>query len=270
MPPGKEGKIELKVEHTDGYAGEVAKAATVMTNDPKFANFTLTLRARFISDASAAAGSAAPPTAPKRGTVFVEPTDRIITSVLTGNATNTNLYVVNTEAKPVHIKSVEAGGTTFTAAMTPIQDGQRYEIAVKSAANLKPGTYHQTLRVLTDSTATPEIPVQLTLTVYARIFSSPTAIIMPPLPIGAELGTITWPAITIRKVQASGLELKRVSTSLAFLDLTTETQKAGEVYQIHIKINDKVKAGDFKGTIRVETNDADMPVIEVPVQVSFK
>jgi len=267
VPPGKEGKIELKVEHTDGYAGEVAKTATVTTNDPKFANFTLTLQARFISDAPA---MPAPATVPKRGTVFVEPTDRIITSVLSGNATSSNLYVVNTEAKPVHIKSVEAGGTTFTATMTPIQDGQRYEVAIKSAANLKPGTYQQTLRVLTDSTATPVIPVQLTLTVYARIFSSPTAIIMPTLPIGAELGTITWPAITIRKVQSSGLELKRVSTSLAFLDLKTETQKAGEVYQIHININDKVKAGEFKGTIRIETNDADMPVIEVPVQVSFK
>jgi len=257
------------VEHTDGYAGEVAKAATVMTNDPKYANFSLTLRARFISDAPAVPN--APASAPKRSSVFVEPTDRIITSVLAGNATNTSLYVVNTEAKPVHVKSVDAGGTSFTATLAPIQDGQRYEVAVKSAANLKPGTYHQTLHVLTDSTTTPEIPVQLTLTVYPRLFASPTAIIMPVLPIGAELSTIAWPAITVRKVQATGLEIKRVSTSLAFLDLTTEAQKAGEVYQVHIKINnDKVKAGEFKGTIRIETNDADLPVIEVPVQVSFK
>jgi hypothetical protein len=259
----------LKVEHTDGYAGEVAKAATVMTNDPKYTNFTLTLRARFISDAPPVPN--APTAPPKRSSVFVEPTDRIITSVLAGNTTSSSLYVVNTEAKPVHVKSVEAGGTTFTASLAPIQDGQRYEIAVKSAANLKPGTYHQTLHVVTDSTTTPEIPVQMTLTVYPRIFASPTAIIMPTLPLGAELSTIAWPAITVRKVQASGLVIKRVSTSLAFLDLTTEPQKAGEVYEIHVKINnDKVKAGEFKGTIRIETNDADMPVIEVPVQVSFK
>lgn len=257
------------VEHTDGYAGEVAKAATVMTNDPKFANFTLTLRARFISDAPAVPNAPASP--PKRSSVFVEPTDRLITSVLAGNATNTSLYVVNTEPKPVHVKSVEAGGTSFTASLAPIQDGQRYEIAVKSAAALKPGTYHQVLHVLTDSATTPDIPVQLTLTVYPRLFASPTAIIMPVLPINAELSTIAWPAITVRKVQAGGLEIKRVSTSLAFLDLTTEAQKAGEVYQVHIKINnDKVKAGEFKGTIRIETNDADLPVIEVPVQVSFK
>jgi hypothetical protein len=256
------------VEHTDGYAGDMAKAATVMTNDPKYANFSLTLRAHFISDAPAAPTAAAAP--PKRSTVYVEPTDRIINSVLVGEATSSSIYVVNTETKPVHVKSVEAGGTTFTATVAPVQDGQRYEIAYKTATNLKPGTYHQTLRVLTDSATTPEVPVQLTLTVYPRIFASPTAIIMPQLPIGAELSTISWPAITIRKVRASGLEVKRVSTSLAFLDLTTETKKAGEFYEVHIKINDKVKAGEFKGTIRIETNEADMPVIEIPVQVSFK
>lgn len=269
MPPGKEGKIELAVEHTQGYGGEVAKVATVQTNDPKFANFTLTLRARFLLEAQPVAGAPAPVT--RRGPVFIEPTDQLITSVLVGNQTNTSLYMVNKEDPPVHIKSVDAGGKDFTATLVPIQDGRRYEIQVRSAPNLKPGTYHQTLKVMTDSAATPELPVQLILTVYPRVFTSPTAIMMPPLPINAELAAITWPSITVRKVQASGLEIKRVSSSLAFLNLTTETQKAGELYQIHIKINsDKVKAGDFKGTIRIDTNDPDMPVIEIPVQVNFK
>jgi hypothetical protein len=191
------------VEHTDGYAGDMAKAATVMTNDPKYANFSLTLRAHFISNAPPTPTAAAVP--PKRRTVVVEPTDSIMTSVLVGEATSSRLYVVNTESTPVHVKSVEAGGTTFAATVAPVQDGQRYEIAVKSATNLKAGTYHQTLRVLTDSATTPEVPVQLTLTVYPRIFASPTAIIMPVLPIGAELSTIAWPAITVRRVRSSGL-----------------------------------------------------------------
>ena len=269
MPPGKEGKIELMVEHTDGYAGEVAKSASVQTNDPKFANFTLTMRARFVSEAGATATDA--PLANKRGPVFIEPTDQLITSLLVGNTTNTSLYLVNKEAAPVHVKSVDAGGKNFTATLVPIQDGRRYEIQVQSAAGLKPGNYRQTLKVMTDNATVPEVPVQLNLTVYPRIFASPTSIIMPQLPINAELTAITWPSITVRKVQASGLEIKRVSSSLAFLTLTTETQKAGEAYQIRIKINaDKVKAGDFKGTIRIETNDADMPVIEVPVQVTIK
>src|SRR5438132_237908 len=78
------------------------------------------------------------PLSSKRGPVFIEPTDQLITSVLVGNTTNTSLYLVNKEAAPVHVKSVDAGGKNFTATLVPIQDGRRYEIQVQSAAGLKP------------------------------------------------------------------------------------------------------------------------------------
>lgn len=270
VPPGKEGKIELAVEHTKGYAGEVAKAATVTTNDAKYGSFTLTLRARFISEIGATP-PISPALAAKNGPLKVEPTDRWDTSILVGNTTTSNLYVINRDAALINVKALDPGGPNFSATLTPIQEGRRYEIKVTTAPNLKPGTYHQTMKVVTDNAATPVIPVQLNLTVYPRIFAAPAAIVMPVLPIGTDLATITWPTITVRKVQATGLEIKRVSTSLAFLDLTTETQKAGEVYQIHIKINNaKAKAGEFKGTVRIDINDKDIPFLEVPVQVSFK
>ena len=32
----------------------------------------------------------------------------------------------------------------------------------------------------------------------------------------------------------------------------------------------KIKPGEFKGKIRIETNDPDVPLVEVPVQVAFK
>ena len=48
IAPGKSGAINLAIEHTESYAGEIAKTATVVTNDPKNNNFTLTLRANFV------------------------------------------------------------------------------------------------------------------------------------------------------------------------------------------------------------------------------
>ena len=60
MPPGQEGKIELVIEHTDTYSGEIVKSARVSTNDPKNARFYLTLRAKFKVEASPAAPLAPP------------------------------------------------------------------------------------------------------------------------------------------------------------------------------------------------------------------
>ncbi len=47
IAPGKVGSITLEVAKTDGYKGEIAKTASVTTNDPDHQTFTLTLRASF-------------------------------------------------------------------------------------------------------------------------------------------------------------------------------------------------------------------------------
>lgn len=271
MPPGKEGKIEIAVEHTDGYQGEVAKSAAVTTNDPKFPNFNLILRARFMMVPQPGTnGPVLSPTGKMAGAFIVEPTDRWISSVLVGNTATSTLYLINNDPKPIHVKKIEAGGTDFTARLQPIQDGRRYEIVVSTNPALKPGQYHQKLRILTDSATMPEVPVQLDLTVFPRVFAMPTSIIMPTLPINADLSAINWPMINVRKVQATGLKIKSYTTTLPFLKLDLLTEKEGEFYQIRLTIDSsKIKPGDFKGKVRIETNDLSVPLIEVPIQGSF-
>lgn len=269
MPPGQEGRIELAVEHTDGYSGEVAKAASVSTNDPKNANFSLTLRARFKLEPVPTAPVVAPL---NPNPVFkVEPGDRWITSTLTGSSSSNTMYLYNPQAGPIHAKSVVPGGTDFTATIQPVQDGKRYQLNVSSNPALKPGHYLQTLKVLTDSTIQPEVSIELDLTVYPKVFASPNSILMPPLPATPDVAAITWPAIYIRKVREQGLKVKSYSTTLPFLKLEMTTETEGQVYKIRLTLDiTKIKPGEFKGKVRVETNDPDVPLLEVPIQVTFK
>jgi hypothetical protein len=251
--------------------GEVAKSAGVTTNDPVLANFSLMLRARFKMDQQTAEKAQMVGMLGKKvGAISVEPMDRWVTSVLTGNSTATTIYIVNNEASPIHIKKVEAGGTDFSARLQPIQDGRRFELILSTNPNLKPGEYHQTVRVLTDNAKTPEVPIKLDVTVFPRVFASPTAIIMPPLSVTSDLASINWPMINVRKVQATGLKIKSYTTTLPFIKLDLLTTKEGELYQIRLTIdNEKVKPGEFKGNIHIETNDPNVPFIDVPVQGRF-
>ncbi|MFY9558003.1 MAG: DUF1573 domain-containing protein [Blastocatellia bacterium] len=50
IAPGKVGTVNLAVDKTDGYKGEVTKTASVTTNDPDHQTFTLTLRANFTTE----------------------------------------------------------------------------------------------------------------------------------------------------------------------------------------------------------------------------
>ncbi|MFP5260756.1 MAG: hypothetical protein ACLGJB_02480 [Blastocatellia bacterium] len=271
MPPGKEGKIELAVEHTDGYVGEIAKSAGVTTNDPAHASFNLMLRARFKMEPQPGSNASVVNAMGKKvGPLSVEPMDRWVTSVLTGSSTATTMYLVNNEANPIHVKKVEPGGTDFSARVQPIQEGKRFELFLSTNPDLKPGEYHQTLKILTDSAAMPELPIRLDVTVFPRVFASPTSIMMPTLSVTSDLASINWPMINVRKVQAGGLKIKSYSSTLPFIKLDLLTAKEGELYQIRITIdNGKVKPGEFKGMVHIETNDANVPVIDIPLKVAF-
>ncbi len=270
MPPGKEGKIELAVEHTEGLSGEVAKSASVSTNDPKNPNFSLILRARFKSDS---VPGAPPPAAPLNpNAVFtVEPADRWITSALTGSSSSNTLYLYNSQPTLVHLKKVIPGGTDFTATLDTIQDGKRYQLLVASNPALKPGHYLQTVKVVTDSTAQPEVAIDLDLTVYPKVFVSPASILMPTLAVATDLTAINWPMIFVRKVREQGLKIKSYSSTLPFIKLELITETEGQVYRIRITLDPaKVKLGAFNGKVHIETNDPDAPGIDVPIQGSFK
>jgi len=269
VPPGKEGKIELAVEHTEAFAGEVSKAASVSTNDPKNPNFNLVLRARFKTNSPVVTPVPAPL---NPNPVFtVEPGERWTTSALVGNSSANTFYLYNPQSKPIHVKSIVPGGSNFTAALETLQDGKRYQLTVTSNSALKPGHYVQTLKALTDSSAQPVISVELDLTVYPKVFASPTSIIMPPLPVSADFAAINWPMIYIRRLREPGLKIKSYTSTLPFIKLELLTETENQIYKIKLTVDSsKIKLGEFKGKVRIETNDPDVPLVEIPVEGSFR
>lgn len=280
MPPGQEGKITLAIEHTESYSGEVMKSAQVVTNDPANLSFQLVLRAYFKGlpqpqpQPGTGGGSPVAIAAPGKalGPFTVSPSDRWNTSALTGSSSAGTLHFYNNADKPVRIKRVVPGGTDFTATLQTIQEGKRYELSVATNSALKPGQYKQTVRLLTDSKATPEMHIELAVTVYPRVFVTPSSVVVPALPAtGVDVAAVRLPSIYVRKLREGGLKLNNVVSSLPFIKVNVRTETEGQVYVIELVV-DKAKitgAGEYRGKIRIETNDAESPVFEVSVYGSF-
>jgi len=273
VPPGKEGKITLQITHTEGYMGETAKSAAVTTNDPTQQTFNLILRAHFKPATNPTPGEPVtytPGTGKRVGAFSVAPDNHWTTSAVRGQVSAVTMFLYNNDSKPIHAKELVVGGTDFTATMQIIENGKRYQINVATNPALKPGQYHQTLKLITDSKENPEITVELEATVYTAIFATPTAITLPVMPLEADLATITLPSIYVRKIRDGGLQIKTVHSSLPFVKLSVTTQVTGQVYKIDLLFDKRyVQQGPFKGIIRIETNDPDLAVIEVPVQGAF-
>jgi hypothetical protein len=272
VPPGQEGKITLQIEHTDGYNGEVAKSAQVVTNDPANQSFNLLLRAYFKGEQPATAGSAvALASAGKLAGPFnISPSDRWNTSVLSGSSSTGTLTLYNGSGTPIHIKQLKPGGTDFTASFQTIENGKRYELTVATNPALKPGQYHQTLKILTDSKQAPELEIDLAVTVFPQIFVTPNMLTIPQMSSAQDLSSVNLPLIYVRKLRGDGLKVTNVTSTLPFLILTLSTDTEGKIYTLRVTLNrSKITPGEFKGKIRIETNDPDTPVLEVPVQGSF-
>jgi hypothetical protein len=53
------------------------------------------------------------------------------------------------------------------------------------------------------------------------------------------------------------------------LELFTESE--GQVYRLKLSLDTtKIKPGAFNGKVHIETNEPDLPSIDVPIQGSFK
>ncbi|HKG22864.1 MAG TPA: hypothetical protein VKC34_13270 [Blastocatellia bacterium] len=250
----------------------MAKSAYVTTNDAAKPSFNLILRALFKLEPRP--GDAVKSTAfegKRVGAFAISPADRWMGGVIRGTATRTSMYLLNKEAAPVHIKEVVPGGDTFKVQVQPIEDGKRYELVVVSDPGLKPGQYTQTVKLKTDSSTAPETAVVLELVVYPKVMVSPTNIVVPMLPTSIDLSALALPKIYIRKPREGGLKILKVASSLDFIRPLLVTEKEGEFYTIDLKFDSqKTKPGEFDGKIRIETNDAESPVIEVPIKCSFR
>jgi hypothetical protein len=136
---------------------------------------------------------------------------------------------------------------------------------------LRDGRHTQTVEVLTDDPATPKIPIELEITVYPLVIATPAAITLPRLGLQADLSRIVIPTIYVRKVRGDGLEVKRVTSTLPFLKFELQTEKAGEAYTVRSSLDKSgiSGTGNFEGKIRIETNDPDVPVLEVVVRGAF-
>ena len=68
--------------------------------------------------------------------------------------------------------------------------------------------------------------------------------------------------------QEGGTDFKaRLSTDIPGLSLKSERGPKGDRYQVEINlVPEKIRVGPMKGSIIIETNDAEFPRVAVPVQ----
>jgi len=262
VPPGQEGKITLSVA-TENYTGPVSKTAEVYTNDPQKDQFTLVINFIVPSDMT--------PKGRVVGPFIVGPTNQWSSRVPHGLTASGLIAITNNTEQPVKITKLNPGGEAFKVNLQTLEEGKRYSINFNSVESLPVGSHKQTVRLATDSKETPELTVELEAVVFPAVTVNPMNLVFENVPVSDPESDVTYLSkfVWIRLGRGNGLEMKSMTSNLPFIKVKVEsTDGDGRSVVLRVGFSEKPPKGTHTGKLRIETNNSDVKVIELPLTVT--
>ncbi len=264
VPPGRQGKVTLTFNSV-GFNGAVTKSAEVYTNDPEHPQFTLMMSAVIASDET--------PQGTRVGPFLVGPTNQWSGRAPRGLSVNGLITVTNTTQKPIKITKLDPNGAAFDAQLQTLEEGKRYSVSFTSSMALSLGSHTQTVKLTTDSQETPALELRLEVVVVSPITVSPASLVFENVPVSNPEMEISLVSkfLWVRLARGAGLEIKSVTSDLPFIKVKTEMgDPNGGSIALRVGFSEKPPPGTHTGKLKIETNNADMKTLEVPITVNAR
>lgn len=211
------------------------------------------------------------PNGKRLGSVIVSPVDRWSTQVPVGFPVSGLFSLYHDNPQPLKITKVEAGGDTFKVTLNTLEEGKRFAVNFVGKEGLPLGVYRQTIKLTTDSKETPELSFDLDLRVVPPVNVNPGKLAFDNVPVSmpdydiSGLSKFTWVTVT----RSGGLEITNLTSDLLFIKVKVESvDNHKQTYLLRVGFNAKPAAGKHTGVIKIETNNKDIPLIEVPITVN--
>jgi hypothetical protein len=208
------------------------------------------------------------------GTVYqtVETLPRPAFFVVTdrGQAQEQSIELINHEPEPLEITRVDHPRDRFMTRLETIEAGKRYRLILRLDGNGTAGRRSDPIVVTTSSRSTPVVKISANTFVRERVYTFPDSVDLGGVPLGAVetdptlLDKLAQTLMVYRK-GTSAFEVT-LTSDLDALDIRAQRGPLGDRWQATVTVKRALlKPGPLKGTIRIETNDPEFPVLSVPV-----
>jgi hypothetical protein len=175
------------------------------------------------------------------------------------------LEIVNNDAAPLNVVGITRenpdSGQTYSATLTPIEPGRRYELVVALTGTATAGRSRDVLLLHTDHSRYPVIRVPVNLFVKNDVYINPESV---------DFGQITdetWgPETFLLNSRLRPIKVFSVTSSLTFLKVTEPAANAASSHEFKVEIGDTPAEGPFSGVIHISTDDPSFPMVDVPVE----
>jgi hypothetical protein len=191
----------------------------------------------------------------------------VVVATERGSTGEASTEIVNRDTQPFEITGIENPSTRFTAQIKALESGQRYRLTVTFEGKGPQGKVAELLYLVTNR---GRIPIPVHTAVLPRVYTFPDSVFVGNFDLSQIKGnpqtarTMAQILMVYRK-HTTDFEIK-VTSNIPFLKIESEQGPQGDRWENTIWLDpERVQPGDIKGTIFIETNDPDVPKLEVPV-----
>jgi Protein of unknown function (DUF1573) len=244
VPPSADGRIHFKLD-TASLDGNFDGTILVYLNDPALPQARLSFSGHIVP------------------AIELSPRPAFFVAGQRGQGNRAAIEIVNHESEPLRIGKIEHPSERFTTQLEALKPGQHYRLTLALKPDGPGGRAANTILIRTSSKRMPVLKVGANTYLYDRVHAFPDVVDFGTLR-AAEVG---GPAITLMIHQEGGSDFKaQLSSNVPGLSLKAERGPNGDRYQVEITlVSERVRVGPMKGSIIIDTNDAEFPRVIVPV-----
>lgn len=246
---GGRGEITAKVD-VNTFVGPIAKYITVLTNDPANAEVALTIKAEVRPDVQVYPGYARFLTVVDDGEMTAEQT------VWASDYENFEIESARSPYDHVEVAFHEASEDEAR----PEGEGRQWTVVLKLAADAPVGPMAGHVVLATNH------PEKRAVRIPVSGFVRPILAVSPPF---ADFGQreLTRPIMaSVHVKNFSEQEISLTSATVDLPELEVEIEPDGRDHHVIIRLSPGLSKGEFTGLLRVETDSADIPVLEIEVK----
>ena len=256
LSPGETGRITIEW-NTSAASGASEVKAIVQLSDHATPKVELTL------------------TATVNRRVEILPMPAVYFSVYKGDTMTRSVTIVNHEARPLQVTGIEPQGNHFEASIKPLKPGQTYQLDVTVPRSAQVGRFMESVLVKTDHPDFPVLQVGVNVFVKQDLYVSPETlamgnIVLAELTANPALVELLTYKLVVRK-RAGQFALASVSTTVPALSVSVADKERAQAFEVVVSVvKDRLTVGPMTGVIRIQTDDKDFPLLEVPVTANVR
>ena len=254
IAPGKTGKVHASVATKD-FAGPIAKAITVLSNDPKTPRLTLTVKADVQVLVEVRPGYA-------RYT-FVQNQEPETLRQFVWAKDDPSFAVTGVETKNPAVKATFRKANPDELQKDANAGENQWIVETTLLPSVETGALRDFLEIRTNHKKQPKL--EIPVTGFVRPLLAVT-------PFVADFGSVSLAqgpkdvSVILNNFGKEPVEIRKVSTGVAGVEVTWKTLDAGKRFEIKLALTPAMAKGTVDAKLHIETSSAVVPTLDVPLR----